>query len=297
MSAPAGERLPEPEPAAPATRASAPSSLPPSPPVSASPRAAAGEPTLSATRRDLTVVVLLGLAGLAVAFVGEVVWFRSLVLLPLILILPGYATAAVLFPAGTIGVAERSLYTLTLSIAIAGIGGLLLQLFIGLDRTSWGVLLAAVTVVIASAGLILGGERPAPQVSLPSMLPLVAAAFLLAGAIAALAIVSARHGLAEGQARIAFTDFWLVPTGPAGASSQVETLSVGLSSHERYTYRYKLRISRGASVIVHRKIELRPGHRWLGHLTVTAPPGGTPIVARLFREGELYRQLRVAGPA
>ena len=61
--------------------------------------------------------------------------------------------AALAFAPGTVSPAERGVYAVALSLAVAAVGGLVLQLAIGLDRASWAILLAAVTALAALRGL------------------------------------------------------------------------------------------------------------------------------------------------
>ena len=87
--------------------------------------------------------------------------------------------------------------------------------FLGLDRDVWAIFLAGVTSPPACAAS--DGQAP---LSLPSRAPCAVRGgprVFLAGAIAAMAIASAGNGLRDAQAKIHFTDFWLLPDGRSGA--------------------------------------------------------------------------------
>jgi uncharacterized membrane protein len=244
-------------------------------------------------RRDLTFVVGLACAGLLAALLPTPVWLRAVLLLPLVLALPGYALAANFFAPATIGASERLVYTVALSIATTAIGGLLTQIAFGLGRDLWAVLLVLVTVC-ASVRMMRGQPRiTSPRLRAPwAMLP-AALVFLLAGLVAALAILSADHGLHDAQAKIRFTSFWLLP-GKATAAS--EGLSVGLRSHEGTPTNYTLRLSQEGRPFLTRTVSLHTGEVWERSLSLSATAADAPVIATLSREGIPYRRLSVASP-
>jgi uncharacterized membrane protein len=247
-------------------------------------------------RRDLALVAALALAGLLAAVLQAPVVVRAVLLVPLALVLPGYAIAANLFARGSIGSIERAVYSVTLSIAVVAVGGLLIQLVLGLGRDVWAVFLAAVTI---SAALRLRGEAPGEPIAwpraIPWPLPVAILAFILAGVIAALAIASAGDGLREAQAKIRFTDFWLIPDG-AGPSPGSEQLEVGLRSHEGRPVHFGLQLSRSGRVISSQSLELRGGEERKRTFLVAKAPRGVPVLATLTREGKPYRRLDVVPP-
>ena len=66
--------------------------------------------------------------------------------LPLVLVLPGYALTAALLPRRSLGRPELALCALGLSLAVAALGGLLLNVAGHLSRPVWDILLTAVTI-------------------------------------------------------------------------------------------------------------------------------------------------------
>jgi uncharacterized membrane protein len=223
------------------------------------------------------------------------VWLRAPLLVPLVLLLPGYALAAILFPLRTISPAERGVYTVGLSIAVAAIGGLLIQLVVGLDRQIWAVFLALVTIAAAVRGLR-GPDRawslPSPA-TMPRSLPAAIAVFLVAAVVAGMAIASAGNGLREAQSRLHFTDFWLLP---GGAEPGATAVTVGLRSHEGHPVRYTVRLSRGGAPIAAEPLTLRAGQEWEETFEVAKTPGDAPVLASLGRNGLPYRHLDIAVP-
>jgi uncharacterized membrane protein len=246
-------------------------------------------------RRDLVLVVALACLAFVMALFTPPLWLRATLLVPLVLALPGYAVAANLFPPRSISPAERGVYTVGLSIALAAAGGLLIQLVIGLDRDVWAAFLAALT--IAAAVRALRGEdgrrAPMPAVKLPRSLPVAAAVFVLAAVIAGLAIASAGTGLRDAQAKIHFTDFWLLPGGGGTTTTKV---AVGLRSHEGRPTRYTLVLSRGDIRLASDRLGLRAGERWERTFVVPEAPGDAAVVATLKRDGLPYRRLNLEPP-
>lgn len=241
-------------------------------------------------RRDLVVVIALACVAFVVALFTPPVWLRATLLVPLVLALPGYAVAANLFPPRSISPAERGVYTVGLSIALAAAGGLLIQLVIGLDREVWAAFLAALTVAAAVRGLrgADGGRAPMPAMKLPRSLPVAIAIFLVAAVFAGLAIASAGTGLRDAQAKIYFTDFWLLPDGSGATASNV---TVGLRSHEGRPTRYTLVLSRDGTRLVSEQLRLRAGEQWERTFAVTGAPADGGVIAILKRNGLPYRSL------
>jgi uncharacterized membrane protein len=241
-------------------------------------------------RRDLTLVVALACLAFVAALLSAPVWLRAPLLVPLVLVLPGYALAAILFPLRTISPAERGVYSVGLSIAIAAIGGLVIQLVVGLDRDIWAAFLALVTIAAGVRGLR-GGERERMTFSLtkmPRSLPIAGAVFLAAAVIAGMAIASAGDGLRDAQAKIHFTDFWLLP---GGGGPRTEHVSVGLRSHEGRTDHYTVRLSREGLPLTTESLTLRAGEQWERSFAVTKIRRRAPVLATLSREGLPYRSL------
>jgi uncharacterized membrane protein len=243
-------------------------------------------------RRDLALVSALAIAALVVALLPVATWLSAALLLPLVLVLPGYALAAGFFAARTVGRIERAIYAVALSIAVVAVGGLLIQLVFGLSRDPWVVFLVAVTL---GAALWAHRKNPVEPLVWPAgispLLPAAVIAFAVAGVIAGLAIASAGSGLREAQAKIRFTDFWLVPAGAGSLAPGEETLEVGLSSHEGRPVRFGLQVSRAGQIVLGRSLRLRAGETWERNFAVTGAPRGVPVIATLTREGKSYRRL------
>ncbi|MDQ6673875.1 MAG: DUF1616 domain-containing protein, partial [Chloroflexota bacterium] len=92
---------------------------------------------------DLIVVVCLAVAALSAVVLGlGTLWVRASLAGPLVLVLPGYALVRALLPARPRRLAELLLLSLGSSLAIAVLGGLVLNLTPwGIRAESWAVFL------------------------------------------------------------------------------------------------------------------------------------------------------------
>jgi Protein of unknown function (DUF1616) len=245
--------------------------------------------------RDLSLVVaalLVSLLLLALPFGGLP---KAILLLPLVLFLPGYALSAALFPPGALPPAERAIYSVALSIATAVLAGLLWQFAFALTRTSWALLLAAIT--LAGCAVAQGrrgpnphrspsrnspiGASPWPRLDLPTAVTVLLG---VAAAIAAIAI--ATDGLQEQRAKSHFSALWVVPRTPGS-----EAVEIGIQNHQGSTHVYRLEVEAAGRDI----------HHWRGRLAsrankrlLLAPgsvPSGMQLIVSLFRDGALYRRV------
>ena len=108
---------------------------------------------------DLLVVAVIALIAITLAFVvpPDDVPVRILTL-PLVLVLPGYALTAAMFPKRAFGIPERLVFSLSLSLIIVILGGLALNIMpFGLRASSWAVLLGVIT--LGAIGVALARRR------------------------------------------------------------------------------------------------------------------------------------------
>jgi hypothetical protein len=238
--------------------------------------------------------VLVALAVLfSVTGAGDPV-LRLLAGLPLVLVVPGHALVALAWPGQRLGMAERALLDLGLSLALAALSGL------ALNWTPWGLggvqaplllglfSLAAIAVVARREPRVswvaaLGGWRSAPPRSHHVVLCGTAVA-LLAAAVA-FSAWSAAQDRGPG-----FTQAWLVPRA-AGR------LDLGLRNDQARADTYRLRLSAGGRTVREwPAVRLRPGQMWSA---TEALPGGAATGAELSvyraeQPARVYRSLRVA---
>lgn len=207
---------------------------------------------------------------------------RLIIGIPLALLLPGLALTLALFPRRRVRLAVRVLFSLGLSLCVAALGGLLLNLTPwGLRPAPWAGLLAGATLAATLLAYWRGrnirvvqfkrGERQLRPVQTSGIL-LIGAAVVLTG----LAVQMARTGAAQQQASSTFTELWLLPQA---AGNQ---LQVGVRNNERTAVTYKLQIDQGGSILREwPSIELDPGKVWESSLA--APAGSASMTANLYR--------------
>jgi uncharacterized membrane protein len=237
--------------------------------------------------------------GLVLALVPIPDPVRVAAVLPLLLILPGYALAAALFLPGEISRELRAVLSVAFSVAASVLGGLVVQLVIGLDRPVWGSLLVLVTVLAAAQALRrrdrlpvdLGVARPSP----PWVGPASLAAFVAALAIAGGAIAIATGGVHRQRNASRFSSLSLVPDATSGAAPvRVEVLN-----HEGRSVAYRLIARRGPRTIGRWRIHLGANQDWQTQLAASAMSGKGRLIARLDRGGRPYHRvaLRIRGPS
>ncbi len=241
---------------------------------------------------DLTAVVALAVAGLVLALIPVSGPIRTVALLPLVLILPGYALAAALFRPGEISRELRLVLSVAFSLGVTALGGLVVQLVLKLDRPVWATLLACLTVLAAVVALDRRDAMPAdsgrtelrlPRVGLASVVAMLVATGIAGGAIAV-----ATRGVHRQQNESRFSSLSLVPQGPSGTAPPV---SVGVSNHEGRTVAYRLIVKRGTRTIRRWRFRLGVNQDWQAELTASAISGAGPVIARLDRGGRPYHRV------
>jgi uncharacterized membrane protein len=249
---------------------------------------------------DLLAAVALALAGLAAALVPLATWLRVVLLLPLVLAAGGYAILAALFPDERLTPAERVVYSVALSVTATALGGIVVQLVLGLDRTAWAVLLAAITVAAAAlalwrrgalalAALNAGEARQRPRLSFSGVL----SALMIAGAVAIAAVAvsissaGARRELDSHQ----FTALWARPVERVAGPGQA--VAIGVDSHQGETVRYRLLVGQPGVPASRRLLKIPDGGRF--RLRVPVAPIGVarPVTVSLLRGDAVFRRVRL----
>lgn len=218
---------------------------------------------------------------------------RTPVLLPFVLVVPGYALTALLFPPGFVSRDERLILTIAMGIAVSALAGLVVQA-IGLDRWTWLAMLVLATLTAAVAAQKRRAGLPAPprranRLALPLTAPVVVP-LLLAVVLAAVAVSIASGGAEDQLERSRFTSVWLVPAGATTATPGAP-LELGVVNHEGETARYSLRLVRDDTVLRTWSFDLSDEDEWSRTLTAPASQPGRPLVAALSRNGGLYRRV------
>jgi uncharacterized membrane protein len=250
---------------------------------------------LSRRNGDLiAAAVLAAVAAEVVALVSNVA-VRTAFALPLVFVTPGYCLTVAVFGRERLDGARRAVLTLAMSLSLAILGALVLDLLpFGVQATSWTILLAVTTWIAGAAAAARPRVPPRRGWTMPH-LRLVDAAFLISAAlIAAGAVAFARAPLSANNAQ-GYTALWMQPV-----PSTTQAVRVGIVSGELETVPYRLDLRVGSSVLYRRLITLEPGQQWQ-HVLQVRPlqvAADSPIQARLYREDEgpgVYRLVRL-GP-
>lgn len=245
-------------------------------------------------RRSLALLAAVAIGAPAVALTpGELLQPVAALALgpPLVLLLPGYALTAAIFPRRVLGAAERLTFSLGLSLALAVLGGFVLNLTpAGLRAGSWAALLGGVTAAALVASLrrrsAAGGTHPGIGLTRGQGAVLGLAALTVAGAVVV--------GVAgEAGSRTAdLTQLWMLPAGD-GAPDRVR---LGIGSLESATRDYRLEVVLDGQVIYSSALTLEPGERWEAVAILPEATAGTATIeANLYRSDApetVYRRVR-----
>ncbi|MGE5407104.1 MAG: hypothetical protein ACM3NV_00675 [Syntrophothermus sp.] len=230
--------------------------------------------------------------GVAAALAAPPAWLQATLLLPLALLLPGYAIGAALFPPGTLSPGARAVQTFAFGVAAAGLGGLVLQIFVGLDRTAWVALLVGLTLAATAVAQRRrargrwGASRRRPRFS--RLAPASALALAVAAAVGGAAIGVAAQGAREQQSRQAFVSLWAVPAGDAAPGS----LRIGVWNHG---VRGRLRIEVGSEgkVLARLPVRLDAAGDWEATVSLTLAADAESVLVTLLRNNLAFRSVEL----
>ena len=215
---------------------------------------------------------------------------RTLLVMPLVFALPGYAITAAWSPSRLSAFPANILFSLTLSIAIAVIGGLVLHITPwGLQTTSWTIWLTGITVIHLLAGLLRREDSPPDTSDLrPTGFRLSQWAFIAAAIVLSFfAVYIARNGT-EVQERPGFSQLWLTE------ADEPDWIDVGVRNQEGQPISYRL-VVEGGELQVEREFELDANANW--EISLRLPPElGAEINAYLYRSDnpdDVYRTTRL----
>jgi len=244
---------------------------------------------------DLAIACGVAVVGLLVSIADPGHWLQGAVLAPLVLVVPGYAIAAALFPPAAIRSLDRVVYSFVFSLSAASLGGLALQLVLGLDRVAWLALLALITLAASAVARWRRGAPPIQQTGIARAIrlprsPLWAIAFLAALTIAAGAIAVAINGVHEQQSRQRFASLWALPGQTDTGATWIET---GVWNHGG-PGRYTLEISGDGQAILSRQLQLASNQRWSAKLRPEPPPGTEALRVTLKHGSTPYRSLELS---
>ncbi|GAB4215670.1 MAG: hypothetical protein OHK0022_55840 [Roseiflexaceae bacterium] len=222
---------------------------------------------------------------------------RLLVGVPLVLITPGYALAAALFPRPTLDGPARLLLALCLSLGVSVLCGFGLNLLPwGLRAETWAIGLGALTLACCGLALIRrlrAGLPPNPAQDAPSRLGLGPGQALLLGL--ALAVVAGTIALARHEATLQpaadVIQLWMLPVPEAP-----QTVRLGITSVGEAQGRFRLVLARdGFTLREWPDLTIAVGQTWEERLDLSGfQPASGPFEARLYRADrpdEVFRRV------
>jgi uncharacterized membrane protein len=255
-------------------------------------------------RRSSVDLLVVGSLAIVAAAVGAASGDSSNALraglgLPFVLFLPGYALSAALLPDGRMGLVERLALSLGLSVAVAAIGGLLLNLVpSGLTASSWRFLLLGVTLVASGYAFwrrqhdrIPGPGALVTQISVREA-ALLSSAALLIGLALGLGATGVNPLGRSARADTPFTQLWAIPS----QNGQQTVVHLGLHNYEGKRIAYRVTLETDNRVLAEwPQVTLEDGDSWQAQATLPATLSGQEVSANAYRAGDTapYRHVRV----
>jgi uncharacterized membrane protein len=257
---------------------------------------------------DLIICSSLAVMAITLALLApEIGVARAIVGLLLVLFVPGYALVAAAFPSGRLGMIERLLFSVGVSLAAAALAGLLLHwTALGLRPAAWAMVLGNLTLVanlvalirrwrssrIPSAytnGLETGAlvlESPWPfadrdaKSRIAGMTLIESGLLGLAVLLVVGALVIARDGAMQ-QRATGFTQLWVLPDNAA----KEDSVRLGVSNRESGQIGYRLLVTASGTIIGSwPRITLGPDEQWETSVALpTAQPAAATVEAVLYR--------------
>lgn len=245
---------------------------------------------------DILVIIVITIVAVALVFVvpPDSVPGRILTL-PLVLVLPGYALMASVFPRRSLGAVECLVFSLGLSLVIVVLGGLVLNWTpFGLRASSWSLLLGSITLGACAVALARRRGQSIPDernksalygllrikgvgLTFHQGLLLGMAVVIICGAIAVSNIGAAQ------QPFPGFTQLWILPAGGANPKNAVR---LGVSNMESTAMEYSLAVNVDGKVVkLWPSIDLKPSEKWETTLMLpqTAHIGAVRVEVVLYR--------------
>jgi uncharacterized membrane protein len=161
--------------------------------------------------------------------------------LPFALIIPGYVLSQALLPLGSRDPVERVLLTLSISITVDILGGLLLNVLPwGLQAKTWIILLSLVTFLsCAIAWRRRNNDTPTLSLSIKLQGNLLQVAIcLLAIGFVGLSLLFSSQGV-KNQPTPGFTQLWALPVA---SNDTTGTIQIGVRNMEKTTQIYNVKV-------------------------------------------------------
>ena len=234
----------------------------------------------------LLIVAVVAIANVVAVGLNLPPIIRTPLAIPLVLYLPGYTLALALLPPAALSRVEFLVVSVTLSIAVSALGGLLLGLTPnGLNPLSWTLMLSAV----ALAGALVASRRSAGAATdPPSRWPRpgrVEVAVLVLATLAVAAILTGTTVIASRMVAPPPAQLWMLPVDGQPNEAQLG-MRAGTPGGP-----YTIRLTSSGTQIAEYPLTLGDGEQWQTTVTFDPADRTKPIVARLY-EGDSDTDIR-----
>jgi uncharacterized membrane protein len=217
---------------------------------------------------------------------------QTVLALPFVLFLPGFGLTVILFERERLGIPERLLLSVTLSVALTALIGLILHWTPwGLQATTlWTVLILGLALEVAVIIFVRRLQWP-DVIHHSANLNFTARQWILMSFAALVTIIAVQVALtpARQQGFEGYTTLWIQP------AAVPDTLRLGVNSEEFETTAYQIQFELNGVVREGPTLELEPGERWEGVLRLPSDPLiGNPLTVFLYRldhPTEVYRHV------
>lgn len=234
-------------------------------------------------RRDLLIINGIALVMVALLLIGvDLPALRIVLALPLVLVVPGYALTAALFPAREFGPAEHIPLMVGFSLALAALGGVLLNWTPwGLQALSWAVLLLAVTLLASLVAVRRRREQSESAHDARAMFTVRQGALVVLALGIVIAAVNVTRTPTAPQGLQGYTQLWLLP---ADKKAQ-HTFTIGVRSMEFQDTTYELQLNAGDQILQQwSDLTLKPNDTWQKKVVISEDAARAgPLRALLFR--------------
>ena len=208
----------------------------------------------------------------------------TLLALPVLFIIPGYLLVEVLFQKRPLGIAQRILLSLTISLCIVLLSGFLLNLLPGgLNARSWSIYLGGLSIMLG--WLVIQQRHKVFIYRIRTWsIRLKLSGFILLGLALVIVIVSLHNAAMSitNQPRPGFTQLWLLPSKEGNNSWQ---LQLGVHSAELAPVTYNVTMSVNHSPFKSwSSITLHPEQEWKQFVPLSAAESNS-----IYVQVELYR--------
>ncbi len=262
-------------------------------------------------RIDLTLCIIIALAGFAAVYFQIQGILRVALALPLIFLIPGYVLQSALLPTNEISNLWQLILSVVLSFTITMLGTVIMY-FLGIPLTavSWGVWLSGFTLIASIAALIRQLDAQEPnrlsekilqqfgQMRRVSITPKILRSETLWLSVIAIGLLAAALTIsrmsAVTQAQPGFTQLWI-----NSSESPSLSIEVGISNQENSAQDYRLTLYQNDALVNEWSVvTLEKGQTLTETYALPAPAAlDDSFEARLYRldaPDTLYRQVKLA---